>query len=102
MRHLLPVPLLLLSACGPNPPATPPGLAHYVCRDGTTATVSFSDDRHLLRLGLPGGTSTLTRNAAGDTWSNGRITAAADERFLHLDIAGTLLTRHCVRQDSRP
>ena len=55
-----------------------------------------------LRLGLQGRMLTLTRAADGSAWSNGRLTVTMDDRFLHIDTAGALLTRHCVRQDGHP
>ena len=93
---------LLLSGCGSDPPAAPARITYYVCPDGTTAAAGFSTDRHLLRLGLQGRMLTLTRAADGSAWSNGRLTVTMDDRFLHIDTAGALLTRHCVRQDGHP
>lgn len=87
----------LSCACSSGPPAAG-GIAQYLCPDGLIVQAGYSEDRHLLRLTLHGATRTLTRNEATGAWSNGNLTVTVDDRFLHLDRHGQLLTQHCRLQ----
>jgi hypothetical protein len=95
-------PLLALLAalsggCSSGPPAAG-AVAQYLCPNGLIVRAGYSADRHLLLLTLQGATRTLTRNEATGAWSNGNLTVTVDDRFLHLDRHGHLLTQHCRLQ----
>ena len=98
MRPTLLVLLAVLSsACSSGRPVAG-AVAQYLCPDGLIVQAGYSADHHLLLLTLQGATRTLTRNEATGAWSNGNLTVTVDDRFLHLDRHGHLLTQHCRLQ----
>lgn len=89
---------LLLGGCHLNPPVSPDSISQYVCPNGLTARVSYNDDKSVMRLGLRGRVSTLTRDNKSGIYGNGRYAVTVEERSLRMQTAGSLLPQNCMLQ----
>ncbi|MGH8492005.1 MAG: hypothetical protein ACRERR_02695 [Moraxellaceae bacterium] len=67
------------------------GISQYICTNGMTVRSSFSADQSSLRLSLGGHAKTLRWDETLKAYSNGKISATVDERFLRLNQPGSRL-----------